>query len=615
MVRPVLCGVCLAVALRAFAQPTVEPIKVAPPRNRFETVAPLPGLPAVTLDTLGNGWGIAQRMARENGLQGRVLWVDGTANLGRVNDDDKVKRVVERAKTAGFNTIVFDVKPIVGYTLYPSAFAPKLTQWRNERMPAEYDPLAAMARECRAAGLSLIASFNVFSDGHRIAQLGTPGPAGVGLDRPDLQTVLYETEVTLKASFFTDPRFRAMDEPNVGPSDDGTRIAVYNSVAALPRRAMDGHIAAIVDARGKIQVQTTLDAVRSLTVGIPTGGALLLGMGDGAEFLRLYAKPRDTITYEHKPLFVPIGQRLSQQIPLMMNPHKKEVQDKILQIVNEALAKYDLDGVIFDDRLRFGGLNADFSEDARRAFEGFVGQPVQWPDDVFVYDVRPDYSRGILPGRFYDAWLTFKAATVRNFMARARATVDRARPGAKLGVYVGSWYGEYPNFGSNYASPLFDAGFAFINDSYRRTGYADLLDYLVTGCYYADATIADSLRYGVAPGATVEAAGQLSNRIARDAAWTYAGIAISSFKGDTDAFQRCLQAAVGSTQGVMVFDLSHEIEPLWPIFEKAFAEPKVAPHARPDVLAKVRAERADRDRRGEREPPVVIYPGIPGTGQ
>ncbi|MBZ0212583.1 MAG: hypothetical protein K8H99_02180, partial [Nitrospirae bacterium] len=206
------------------------------------------------------------------------------------------------------------------------------------------------------------------------------------------------------------------------------------------------------------------------------------------------------------------------------------------------------------------------------------------------------------------------AHTMQQFVQRVRGTVDRVRPGTKFGVYAGSWYGEYASYGSNYASNKLVAGFPFLTDRYRPTGFAESLDMVITGCYYAKATIAEAMSERTGAGATVEAAAMLSNRVVRDAAWTYAGLSISSFRGDNEAFARCLQAALVSSQGVMVFDLSHDIEPLWPIFERAFRVPAVAPHKRPDVLSLVRHLRQVKDDRGETDPPIVIYSGVAGIG-
>jgi hypothetical protein len=64
----------------------------------------------------------------------------------------------------------------------------------------------------------------------------------------------------------------------------------------------------------------------------------------------------------------------------------------------------------------------------------------------------------------------------------------------------------------------------------------------------------------------------------------------------------------------MVFDLSHNIDPFWPVFEDVFREAVPAPHAVPGLLAEVRAQHAARKAAGEKQPPVIIYGGVAGTG-
>ncbi len=78
--------------------------------------------------------------------------------------------------------------------------------------------------------------------------------------------------------------------------------------------------------------------------------------------------------------------------------------------------------------------------------------------------------------------------------------------------------------------------------------------------------------------------------------------------------QQALQAAAASTQGVMVFDLSHNIDQFWPVFQSAFATPAAAPQAVPGLLDDVRRQRAAQKASGVPLPPVILYGGTPGTG-
>jgi hypothetical protein len=577
-----------------------------PPKTRFETDAPLPGLPSVVLDKTGDGYGLAQQTAKAQRLQARILWIDGTANVSRINTSEKVAALVDRARYVGFNTIVLDVKPIIGYTLWPSKLAPKLTEWRGQSF-GDFDPLAAMVSEAKKCGIPLFVSLNAFSEGHRDFERGP------GYDRPEWQTVLYEIEGNVRSSNYGRPLFGLMNRTNLMPSSEDS-LGVFTDLNRLPAKLNGNSKVVVVDASGNVLAQADGAAARSLAISIPTGGSALVGIGRGGEYLRLYAKPDDRLAFEGKPDFVPIGKRPWQQVPLMVNPNDPVVRRRELSILQELVENYDIGGVIYDDRLRYAGLNADFSETTRQQFEQYVGEKINWPDDVFLWTLLPDLSRGIVPGKWYEAWLAFRATTLKSFVSEAREVIRKVRPTTLLGVYAGSWYGEYAAFGSNYAAAEFEAGFRFLTPAYQKAGFADELDFLITGCYYPTATIAEAMAQNSVVGFTIEAAGQLTNRVVRDQAWSYAGIGLDVFKGDTAKLQNALQAAVASTQGVMVFDLSHDMDKLWHIFMQAFSLKAKAPHQVPGLLAEVRHKRKLLDKTGVKDPPVIINTGAGGAG-
>ena len=147
---------------------------------------PFPTLPPATLDEAHNGIGVAQQMARAQGAQARILWIDGLANIGRINSAEKIQALVTQIKTAGFNTVVLDAKPIPGFTLYPSAYAPKMTEWKGETLPEDFDPLAELLKDGHAAGLEVVANMNVFCEGHRWSGQGP------GFAHPEWQSTLLE---------------------------------------------------------------------------------------------------------------------------------------------------------------------------------------------------------------------------------------------------------------------------------------------------------------------------------------------------------------------------------------------------------------------------------------
>lgn len=579
-----------------------KPLEIKVPASRFAMLAPLSTLPGVTLDAVGDAWGVAQEVTREKGLQARILWIDCTANIDRYNSDEACEATMKAIKFAGFNTVVLDVKPISGQVIYPSKFAPKLTEWKGRQLPPEFDALKALLREAKANQLNFLVSMNAFSEGHRDFKVGP------GYQKPALQTVLYDPRVSLVSAFNASFPVNATFEKT---PVDGRAIGAFTDKSQLPP-PNDSFYYVTINRQGQVLEAAAGTTLRNAVV--PANGSLLLGSGDAGNFLRGQCPVGSKVRFDTIPEFVPISERPEQQVPLMMNPNAPEVQDRALAIVDELLKNYDVDGLLYDDRLRYAGMNADFSTLSQFQFEKFVGRRIAWPDDVFKFTVNPSLLRGVQPGPYYEAWLAWRALTIRNFTAQVRETVKRARPRALFGVYAGSSYGDYPRFGHNWAAPEMEAGYYFLTPEYAQTGTASMLDLLVTGCYYPTATIADAMSAGIGLGFCVEAAGQHVNRIVRDQTWTIAGISLDQFRGNPDGLKNALQAACGSTQGVMVFDLSHDIAPMWPVFRQAFLEPRAAPYMTPGLLAEVRKKRSALDKSGKRDGPVPIFGGGSGVG-
>lgn len=581
-----------------------ELASIRPPINRFQVQAPLPFLQSVVLDVPSHAIGVAQNLARARRLQGRTIWIDGTANMERVDSNEKIEELFAKLAKVGFNTVVYDVKPIVGKTMYPSGLAEQLTFWRGRRFPKGMDPIPAMLVSARKHGLSFMVSLNAFSEGHRTAlETDKPNefkPDGPGYAKPDQQTVFYDPEPSLIAPMSLQERFRIHPTLNAALSD-GDRIRVYSDPKRLAERSADFH-GLVVDADGKVTGVVRPDRE---PVTLPARTVLYAGIGKAGDFLRRFWIGSG-LRLGSTPRFFKAAD-LPNQIPLMMNPHDRRNVDHILGFVKEIGQRYDVDALLFDDRLRYGNKYADFSQKTKAEFENFVGQTVRWPDDIFTVTFTFGLTKGIRPGRFYDAWSAFRSMTMRNFLAESRALLKEHRPTAMLGVYAGSAYGDYERFGSNWASTKFDGGFPYVTHAYRKTGFAPLLDVLFTGTYYRVPTIAEAMETAQPDGRTVEAGAYLANRAVRDECWTYASIMLADFYGNRDGLERALQAAAGSSQGIMVFDLSHRIDEVWDIFGKAFKVPAKAPHAIPGLLNQVHQTRKSLDSAGFKEPPVTVF--------
>ncbi len=266
-----------------------------------------------------------------------------------------------------------------------------------------------------------------------------------------------------------------------------------------------------------------------------------------------------------------------------VNPIIPEVQDYELSIVRELAENYSLDGIVFD-RMRYDDLYSDFSDLSRREFEGLVGSLERWPQDIFEIDS----SSRITQGKFFKQWIQWRAGNIKRFLARARALVKGVKPAMEVNVYVGSWYPLYYDVGVNWASPDFKAGFDWMTPDYHKTGYAELVDHLLTGCYYPDVTIqelrekkeevVDRLTGAKAAKPdyySVEGGCDMSRKAAAGAAPVYASLYILDYFNDglkdPSLFKKAIAMCLKKTDGIMLFDLVYiEKHGLWKLLRASF---------------------------------------------
>lgn len=575
--------------------------------TRFELVAPFPSIRWAKIQTQMASVGVAQKMAHERSLQARIMWIDGTANMDACNSKEKIAALMARLKSVGFNTVVYDVKPIVGYTLYPSKLTEQLTSWKGQSMPANFDPLAAMCKSAKENGLTFLVAMNAFSEGHSYSkrdeklpntQFGKPG---WGYEHPELQTTQYIALPTVTPAFPGSPTWDV--HPQKGEAGAETMVSVWGS---RPPKTAGSTFAAVA-------LDGTIAAVSGEPMAPGNGQVIAVFKGSAGEYMASWAGVGKMLWFKSKPQFVKIADKQT-QIPLMMNPHDVRNVERAGEFVREVAANYEIDGLLYDDRLRFGGMNADFSDNTRQEFEKMVGTKLNWPSDVFEFTVRPDLVQGVKPGPYFDAWLAFRAKAMTDAVGYFRGELKEVRPEAKFGVYVGSWYGDYVKYGSNYASREIEAGFPFLTDTYRGTGFAPGLDMLISGCYYSIGTVFEAMGREAPVGRTVEAAGILTNRVVRDQCWTYAGLMLADYWNDPSGFATALQAAAATTQGVMIFDLSHQFEKFEPILRRAFKNPAKAPHQVSGLKEILRQKRRELDAKKIPDPPFPLFEGAPGAG-
>lgn len=554
----------------------------------------------IVLDTANNMVGIAQNTAHDKGLQGRIMWIDAGANIGSLNTPEKIRDTVTQIKKSGFNMVVLDVKPIVGDTLYPSKCAPKLTEWKGKTAPKDLDILQHMLDEGHLQNLTVYANISTFGEGHKVVN------RGLAYKKPDWQTVLYKSKRAISIHGATMP----IAWINVLPAND-------SGIAAITKPSLFSTIkpgSTVVILNFDARVMDIIDSAQLSGAAAPLNGFILVGNGKAGEWLRQFIIRDEILRLIEEPDYIRVQDDPEQTYTMFCNPYNPEVRAHELDIVKEIVTNYGVDGVVFDDRLRYAGPNADFSELSRKGFESYLGHAIKWPDDVYRASLFPGQSN--VKGPYYHEWLLWRAETITSWVKEASHLVKSIRPSVQVSIYCGSWYGSYYQYGSNWAGPDFESPWPWATPDYRATGYADHLDWITTGCYYRTPTIAQAQKSNISPGISVEGAGQLSNRVVNDSAWTYAGIYALVFSKRPDLFQQALRAAMGSSQGVMIFDMSQIIEYNW--WDKIAAvfgsETPASPNTVPGLLEEVRQKHRADKAAGVPQPPIPAYQGIEATG-
>jgi hypothetical protein len=525
-----------------------------------------------------NAQGVAQALTRQAGLEGRVLWIDASANLDRLSSRPAVQAVLDRCKAARINTVVVEVKPISGQVLYRSRIAPRLTEWRGKPYP-DFDLLQAMVEEGHRRGLKIHAALDVFSEGHKMFRVGP------GYQRSQWQATVYD----LRRELITVGGLRRAIPPivNRGPASD--EVVIYDPSYGQNRTVTPQDAVAVISGD---RVAAVLDggAVSAEGVPVPGDGHLLVGRDEGARWILRNLNVGDLISYDAKPALVPIADAIAEPVSLFTNPSNPDVRAYELSIVNEIASNYDIDGITFD-RMRYSGLSTDFSPLSRRQFEAWLGKKMdRWPEDVYQIDPMP--GRPITRGPYFKDWLAWRAHNIKEWLQEAASLVRLRRPIARIGVYVGSWYPNYFNVGVNWASDAHRPDYDWTTSNYNETGYASLCDYVTTGCYYPVATREEARQQGGDQDATVQAAAEISCRAVADASFVYAGLFLLDYKGKPDAFRKALRTALDTSQGVMLFDLSYLEEfDWWSVLTETFTEARRAPHDVPDLLPAIRRAR------------------------
>lgn len=200
---------------------------------------------------------------------------------------------------------------------------------------------------------------------------------------------------------------------------------------------------------------------------------------------------------------------------------------------------------------------------------------MKWPNDVCTPGMStvPSSSQP----RFFKDFMAFRAKTIYDFVNKAVSTVHGVRPTLRFGCYVGAWYSTYYTMGVNWASRNYNtAQFypTFANSDYHKYGYAELVDYLLLGCYAAANSVYGSIEWTM-QGFCTQARQMLGSNV------KFAG---GPDVGNPDGFvnggahtavQQSVDACANASDGYFVFDMCHiRSFNYWNDFKTAFSKLK-----------------------------------------
>lgn len=595
-------------------------------RTLFTLALLTPCLPLAAQSTVTLARGLTAAM----GAQGRLMWIDGSANVFRtVKVDGKttlvdytttragVAEIVRHCKAAHINTLVVDIKPLSGQVLYNSKLAPHMTQWQGHPVP-DSDVLAAFIEEGHKAGLQVDASINILSEGHKYYSVG---PA---YTHTNWQSMVYTVDRGLVALNGARLPVRVANEP-ADPNaplllrDDSVILSSEPASGMVGLESAESKSALVTDTgQGAFGRQTNLvlDADNRITGVVDSallGDDPLLAPESGHLIVATRNSDRDWITQnakigEHvrmdlRTARVPIANAPSEKVACFVNPLQPEARRYELDMVREIVSNYAIDGLVLD-RCRYSNLYNDFSDQTRDAFAQWLQQHpparsrraayqdhiVHWPEDVFAF--APNPGDPLIPGPLYKPWLEFRAHVIHDFVAEVAQTARALKPKIVLGTYVGSWYPKYYEVGVNWGSDRTPLRYSWFTSTYPHTGYAEFFDWISTGCYYPTPTREDARFEGQSELGTVEFAAELSNTAVASGAFVYAGVYVQDYPNRPDAFLKALSAGGRQTQGWMIFDISQiDAANWWPLLEKSYPSDAASPDSLPDLLPSIRSAR------------------------
>ncbi|SDZ77505.1 Glycosyl hydrolase-like 10 [Thalassobacillus cyri] len=512
-------------------------------------------------------------------FEGRVLWYDLSANINNLSSPEKVKDIVTKTADANIDTIILDVKNYTGFVGYNSEIAPHMstsTIKNYHEFPEGYDLLQTVIEEAHDQGIEVHANVNVFSEGNNNYK---DGPA---FDNPEWQTQFYMANRILKTS-----EGETYDITGINKERGTNQLVVFtpdqyevspSNQWGVEVQVVDG---VITEIRDRISGAEPLE--------VPDNGVVLSAHGDARTWVLNSLEEGETVDYnESESKIVPASEYPT--FSTFVNPIREDVKSYEISIIEEIITNYDVDGIVLD-RARYSNQYADFSDLSKNAFEEYIGEEVQnWPEDIFEIELT-ETGEEINKGKWYKEWIEFRAHNIQSFFKQAEEFVHDYDEDLFFSTYVGAWYPLYYSEGVNWASQTYQPDYDWASDDYHETGYAEYLDFLMTGNYFTQVTRDEAVEAGNPDWYSVEGSADIAMDVVNEATLLYGSLYLQQYEGDPEQFRKALRSVLERTHGIMLFDLVYlEQYEWWDILEEEFSEKKKSPHQNPGIMNLVRGE-------------------------
>ncbi|MFF2447422.1 alpha amylase family protein [Neobacillus sp. NPDC058068] len=525
---------------------------------------------------------VLKNLVKNQNYKARMLWYDLSANIEYLNTKEKVKDIVGKTAKANIDTIILDIKNSTGFVAYKSNLAPHASTSKKiakfQGYPKDYDLLQTVIDEAHKHGIKVHAAINVFSEG------STSDQEGPAYEHPEWQSVIYEgSRIATAANRST----LKIDGSNVLRQTDYLVVYTPDKNKVSPANRWGAEVQVVNNIVTQVSDRNTFDGP---PVEVPENGYVLSGHGNARTWLLNNVKVGDTIDISQTETKLVPASKASGGATFV-NPIRDDVQAYELGIIEELTRNYDVDGIVLD-RARYNSIYADFSDFSRQEFEKYIGQKVaNFPKDIF--EIQFDNSgQKIVQGPLYQKWIEWRAGNIQSFFKKAEKLIHDIDEDVYFSTYVGAWYQDYYSEGVNWASRTHKPAYDWTSPDYHKTGYAETLDFIMTGTYFVDVTKEEAIANGRPAEHSVEGSAEVAMDVINESTFVYGSLYLNQYINNPEQFRKALRKDIEKTHGVMLFDLVYlEWFDWWHIVEEEFAKPSKAPHHNPGFLKMIRSDK------------------------